>query len=39
MTSYTWKGVSGDWNTASNWTPGRRAAGKDGFRDNQGHGD
>jgi hypothetical protein len=21
VTSYTWKGVSGDWNTASNWTP------------------
>ena len=21
MTSYTWKGVSGDWNLASNWTP------------------
>ena len=21
MASYTWKGVSGDWNLASNWTP------------------
>jgi hypothetical protein len=21
MTSYTWKGVSGDWNVASDWTP------------------
>ena len=21
MTSYTWKGVSGDWNLASDWTP------------------
>jgi hypothetical protein len=21
MASYTWKGVSGDWNLASDWTP------------------
>ena len=21
MTSYTWNGVSGDWNLASDWTP------------------
>jgi hypothetical protein len=21
MTKYTWKGVSGDWNDASNWAP------------------
>ncbi len=21
MTSYTWQGISGDWNNASNWTP------------------
>ena len=21
MTSYTWQGISGDWNNGSNWTP------------------